>query len=79
MEHFHQVTEDLKAPYRELVEAIPDVLAGYGAMHRAAMAEGALSIAHEGAHRVGHRHHPRVRRVHLGPCAWRGASWGDTG
>ena len=43
MEHFHQITEDLKAPYRELVEAIPDVAAGYGALHRAAMVEGALS------------------------------------
>jgi AhpD family alkylhydroperoxidase len=43
MEHFHQITEDLKAPYRELVDAIPDVMAGYGAMHKAAMVEGALS------------------------------------
>src|SRR5580698_3941241 len=43
MEHFHQVTDDLRAPYRELVEAIPDVMAGYGALHQAAMVEGALS------------------------------------
>jgi AhpD family alkylhydroperoxidase len=43
MEHFHQITEDLKAPYRELTEAIPDVVGGYGAMHKAAMVEGALS------------------------------------
>ena len=43
MEHFHQVTEDLRAPYRELVEAIPDVMAGYGALQKAAMVEGALS------------------------------------
>jgi AhpD family alkylhydroperoxidase len=43
MEHFHQITEDLKEPYRELAQAIPDVIGGYGAMHRAAMAEGALS------------------------------------
>src|ERR1039458_9750201 len=43
MEHFHQVTEDLRAPYRELVEAIPDVIAGYGALQKAAMEEGALS------------------------------------
>lgn len=43
MEHFHQITEDLKAPYRELVQAIPDVVGGYGAMHRAAMVEGAIS------------------------------------
>jgi AhpD family alkylhydroperoxidase len=43
MEHFHQVTEDLRAPYRELTKAIPEVIAGYGAMHTAAMADGALS------------------------------------
>jgi AhpD family alkylhydroperoxidase len=43
MEHFHQVTEDLRAPYRELTEAIPDVMAGYRALSGAAMAEGALS------------------------------------
>jgi AhpD family alkylhydroperoxidase len=43
MEHFHQVTEDLRAPYRELVEAIPDVMAGYGSLQKAAMVEGALS------------------------------------
>jgi AhpD family alkylhydroperoxidase len=43
MEHFHQITEDLRAPYRELVDAIPDVMSGYGAMHKGAMAEGALS------------------------------------
>jgi AhpD family alkylhydroperoxidase len=44
MEHFHQVTEDLRAPYRELTEAIPAVMAGYNALHTAAMAEGALSM-----------------------------------
>jgi AhpD family alkylhydroperoxidase len=44
MEHFHQVQEDLRAPYRELGEAIPEVLAGYSALHTAAMAEGALSM-----------------------------------
>jgi len=43
MEHFHHVTDDLREPYRELVGAIPDVMTGYGAMSRAAMAEGALS------------------------------------
>jgi AhpD family alkylhydroperoxidase len=43
MDHFHEVTEDLRAPYRELVGAIPDVMTGYGAMFKAAMAEGALS------------------------------------
>jgi AhpD family alkylhydroperoxidase len=44
MEHFHQVQADLREPYRELSEAIPDVIAGYGALHTAAMAEGALSM-----------------------------------
>jgi AhpD family alkylhydroperoxidase len=41
--HFHQVTEDLRAPYRELTEAIPGVVAAYNATHTAAMAEGALA------------------------------------
>jgi AhpD family alkylhydroperoxidase len=44
MEHFHQVTEDLRAPYRELAEALPGVFSGYGALHAAAMAEGSLSM-----------------------------------
>jgi AhpD family alkylhydroperoxidase len=44
MEHFHQVTDDLRAPYRELTEAIPDVITGFNALHTAAMAEGALSM-----------------------------------
>jgi AhpD family alkylhydroperoxidase len=44
MEHFHQVTEDLRAPYRELTEAIPAVMTGYNALHTAAMAEGSLSM-----------------------------------
>jgi len=37
------VTEDLKGPYRDLREAIPDVIAGFGELHRAAMGDGALS------------------------------------
>ena len=44
MEHFHQVQDDLRAPYRELSEAIPDVIAGFNALHVAAMAEGALTM-----------------------------------
>jgi AhpD family alkylhydroperoxidase len=43
MEHFHQVTDDLRAPYRELSGAIPDVMAGYAALSGAAMAEGVLT------------------------------------
>jgi AhpD family alkylhydroperoxidase len=45
MEHFHQVQEDLREPYRELGQAIPGVIAGYNALHTAAMAEGALSMS----------------------------------
>ena len=49
MDHDHQtpwgrqVTDELRAPYRDLRQAIPDVLAGYAALHRAAMDDGALS------------------------------------
>ena len=42
--HFHQVQADLHEPYRALTEAIPDVMAGYGALHDAAFVEGALNI-----------------------------------
>ncbi len=45
MEHFHQVTDELRAPYRALTEAIPDVMAGYRALQTAAMAEGTLSAS----------------------------------
>jgi len=38
-----QVTDELRAPYRDLSEAIPDVVSGYAALHRAAMADGALA------------------------------------
>jgi AhpD family alkylhydroperoxidase len=42
MEQFHQVQHDLREPYRQLREAIPDVTAAYGALHDAAMGDGAL-------------------------------------
>jgi AhpD family alkylhydroperoxidase len=45
MEHFHQVTDELRAPYRALTEAIPDVMAGYRALQTAAMADGTLSAS----------------------------------
>ena len=45
MEHFHQVTDDLRAPFRELTQAIPDVMAGYNALSVAALADGALSAS----------------------------------
>jgi AhpD family alkylhydroperoxidase len=43
MEQFHQVQDQLREPYRQLQAAIPEVSAAYGALHDAAMAEGALS------------------------------------
>jgi AhpD family alkylhydroperoxidase len=43
MEHFHQVTEDLRGPYAELRRAIPEVMSAYGTLQAAAMSEGALS------------------------------------
>lgn len=43
MGHYHDVLDELRGPYRQLRDTIGDVVAGYGALHRAAMAEGALS------------------------------------
>ncbi len=43
MAHFHEVLDDLRAPYRELQESVPGVVSGYTEMHRAAMGEGELS------------------------------------
>jgi AhpD family alkylhydroperoxidase len=40
--HFHDVAADLRMPTRELRKAIPDTWAGFGAMHQAAVADGAL-------------------------------------
>ncbi len=34
----------MRNPYRQLQAAIPDVMAGYGALHDAAMADGALPV-----------------------------------
>ena len=42
-EPFHQLQDDLRAPYRALGEAIPEVMSGYSALSAAAMAEGALT------------------------------------
>lgn len=39
---YHQVTADLAGPYRELRGLIPDVVAGYAALHHASMVDGAL-------------------------------------
>lgn len=42
MSDFHQVIDDLAAPTRELRQASPEVWAGFAALHKAAVAEGAL-------------------------------------
>jgi len=42
MAHYHEVLEEIHAPYQELQEAIPGVLSGYAEIHRSAMGEGDL-------------------------------------
>jgi AhpD family alkylhydroperoxidase len=42
--HFHQVQADLRDSYHALTEAIPEVMAGYGALHDAAFVNGALDV-----------------------------------
>ncbi len=44
MDTFHEVARELAEPARRLRAEIPDVIAGYSAMHRAVMVEGALSV-----------------------------------
>ena len=41
--HFHQVQDDLRQPYPELRDALPEVFTAYNALHVAAYADGALS------------------------------------
>ena len=43
MGHYHDVQDELRGQYARLRESVPEVLSGYGALHRSAMAEGALS------------------------------------
>jgi AhpD family alkylhydroperoxidase len=43
MGHFTEVIDELKEPTRSLSQATPDVWAGFGQLHKAAVAEGALS------------------------------------
>jgi AhpD family alkylhydroperoxidase len=45
MGHAHDVQNELREPARRLRGLVPDVLAGYASLHRAAMADGALSAA----------------------------------
>ena len=42
MGDYHQVIDDLAAPTRELRDAAPDAWSGFGALHKAAVAEGVL-------------------------------------
>lgn len=42
MGHYHDVAADLREPTRELRKAIPETWAGFAAMHKSAMADGAL-------------------------------------
>jgi AhpD family alkylhydroperoxidase len=43
MDHYHQLQENLRGPYRALRHAIPDVMSAYSALSSAAMADGVLS------------------------------------
>jgi AhpD family alkylhydroperoxidase len=43
MAHYAEVIADLSEPTKSLREASPDVWAGFGQLHNAAMADGALS------------------------------------
>lgn len=43
MNHSHDVIADLREPTRDLRRAIPDVWAGFGQMHKATFADGALT------------------------------------
>jgi len=43
MAHFTEVIEELREPTRDLRRAQPDAWAGFGAVHDAALADGALS------------------------------------
>jgi len=43
MTHYHEVLDELRAPYQELQEVVPGVALAYAEMHKAAMGEGELS------------------------------------
>ena len=42
MEHHHQIIDDLRQPTRDLRDAIPEVWQGFAALHKAAVADGAI-------------------------------------
>jgi AhpD family alkylhydroperoxidase len=43
MTHYHEVLDELRAPYQELQEVVPGVALAYAELHKAAMGEGELS------------------------------------
>jgi AhpD family alkylhydroperoxidase len=43
MPHYHEVMDELRAPYQELQEVVPGVALAYAELHKAAMGEGELS------------------------------------
>ncbi|HEX9890382.1 MAG TPA: carboxymuconolactone decarboxylase family protein [Nitriliruptorales bacterium] len=43
MDSFTQIVDELRAPTREFRRAAPDAWAGFGALHAAAVADGAVS------------------------------------
>ncbi len=42
MGHYREVAADLREPTKSLRDALPEVWAGFGALHQAAVADGAL-------------------------------------
>ncbi len=44
MGHYHDVAAVLRTPTRDLRKAIPDTWAGFAAMHKSAMADGAGNV-----------------------------------
>jgi len=42
MGHYHDIATELREPTRDLRKAIPDTWSGFTAMHKSAMADGAL-------------------------------------
>ena len=47
MTHFHEVTDELRAPYRQLSKELGGVMGAYAELHREAMAEGQLPAKHK--------------------------------
>jgi AhpD family alkylhydroperoxidase len=43
MAHFHDVAAELRQPTRELRDAVPETWAAFGALHQAAVADGAVA------------------------------------